>query len=227
VGQQSLFEIGDTDGMGGVPMTHGLRFARRGGQRSTAWLQTHRPSRAAEALVRFIIAPVTGGITMRMFLAIATVYAMVGCSACSSEDRKPMADNRQTSKDDQAASNHEQNQLLPTLRFAELVEHERLGSTARMILTNSTDRGFEIGIDGDKSRLPEVYIPGTFHGIERYSNGEWVNISPMGDALGVKYVVEPGDWVWFHAQLPHTTRPGMTIRISIRDVASDAFVIPE
>ena len=107
---------------------------------------------------------------------------------------------------------------------------------AHVRMRNNTTAAYLIATDGDASRLPQVVVPPAWVAIDELQpDGQWKDVTPLMDALGVQYSLEPGQTVWFEARLsrrdpqkvPGGFAPGSVLRLRCCGVTSGRFVVRE
>jgi hypothetical protein len=103
-------------------------------------------------------------------------------------------------------------------------EWQRWSVTAK--LTNTSQEPLTIACDGDVSRLPLIDVPPAWVETRRMDDGQWKDITPMMDAIGINHDIDPGQHVVFDAAIPHTAKPGDQLRLVVMGVASEPFTLP-
>ena len=103
-------------------------------------------------------------------------------------------------------------------------EWHRWSVTAK--LTNTSQEPLTIACNGGISRLPRIVVPPAWVETHRMEHGQWKDITPMMDAMGINHDIDPGQHVIFDAAIPHTAEPGDQLRLVIMGVASEPFTLP-
>jgi len=93
------------------------------------------------------------------------------------------------------------------------------------VVTNGSAGSLTVPYDGDRANLPALLVPPAYVQTDALRQGEWVDVSALGDRAAVSYAVRAGETVDLTMFLPFTVARGDVVRIRVAGLTSDRFTV--